>query len=393
MRIASVDAWSGVSGDMMLGALLGAGVDRRELEAALRTLPLGDWDLTVETVSRAGLSGIRVEVGFHADQPHRNLGDILGIVGRSGLPPRAAARTARAFESLAEAEAEAHGCRVGDVHFHEVGAVDSIVDMAGSFTGFDLLQVERVFCTGVATGFGTVECAHGILPVPAPATAFLLRGIPTHSGSEAAELTTPTGAAILATLVDSWTPPPGARWLSCGMGAGSRDARTPNLLRLSVGESLGDAPHGEEIFELVTLVDDMDPRILPRLQEAVLEAGAVDCYAHQCIGRKGRPAIEVTALCRAGAVEAVRTTVFRESPTLGIRVRVTGRTVLERAFVDVSTPWGSAVVKTGMLRGATVNAAPEYESCAELARSAGIPVRVVLDFVKGVAAGMIERRE
>jgi hypothetical protein len=378
MRIAAIDAWSGASGDMFLGALVDAGVDPGRIRSGLAGLP-GGWDLRSEVTTRAGLSGTAVTVAFGESHTHRDLSGILEIIAGAGLPPAVAGRSARAFELLAAAEARVHGIPVQEVHFHEVGAVDAMVDIAGTFLGFAELGVESVWCPAAATGWGTVSCAHGELPVPAPATAVLVEGIPVVSGPGPGELLTPTGAAILRVLVTHWSPPPPAVWRMSGCGAGKADPETPNLLRIRVGETASGEAGSEILLELATVIDDMDPRLFPQLQEAVMKAGALDCYALQGIGRKGRPALEAVVLCAASAREGVEKAVFHNSTTLGIRARLVERISLDRSIRTVTTPWGDVRIKEAYYQGRLCSATPEYSDCMEIARAAGVPVRVVLD--------------
>lgn len=397
MRIATIEAWSGAAGDMFLGALAGAGLDMARLEAEIRKVVPEGWAMSVSEVRRAGQSGTRVsiETGAPAGGPggHRHLAEILGMIDKAGLSAHASALCSGAFETLAAAEAKVHGCDVMDVHFHELGEIDSIVDIAGTMIGYDMLGITETWCPGVCTGWGTVSCAHGELPVPAPVTSVLLEGIPVVSGSVKAEMTTPTGAVLLTTLVDHWTPPPPAIWDSAGLGAGASDHPSPNLLRIRLGTpGVPCCPRMDEAVELVTLLDDMDPRLFPRLQEAVMAAGAVDCYAAHCTGRKGRPAVEITVVCRAEALEASIDALLRNSTTLGVRIRSAGFRTLDRSFIEVSTPWGTARLRAGVAGRRYVNVNPDFSDCEDLARRAGLPVRVVLDRLKTMASEL-EGRE
>lgn len=385
MRIAAVDAWSGASGDMFLGALVDAGVDPDRIRSGLAGLP-GGWDLRSEGTARAGLHGTAVTVSFPESHTHRGLSEVLEVISGAGLPPDVAGRTSRAFELLAAAEARVHGIPAEDVHFHEVGAVDAMVDVAGTFLGFAELGVESVWCPAVATGWGTVTCGHGVLPVPAPATAALVEGIPVVSGTGPGELLTPTGAAILRVLVTHWSPPPPAVWKVSGCGAGKADPPSPNLLRIRVGETASGEAGSEILLELATVIDDMDPRLFPQLQEAVMKAGALDCYALQGIGRKGRPALEAVVLCAASAREGVERAVFHNSTTLGIRARLVERISLDRSIRIVATPWGDVRIKEAFYQGRLCSSTPEYSDCMEIARAAGVPVRVVLDAARALVS-------
>lgn len=411
MRIASIEAWSGAAGDMFLGALVGAGLDLGLLERELRKVAPSGWSISASSVRRAGLAGMKVGiersmepgssamaegVGGHP-HPHcgggRSLPEILCMIKGAGLSTRASDLAVRAFRALAEAEAQVHGSSVEDVRFHEIGAIDSILDIVGTAVGFDLLGISETWCPGVATGWGTVRCSHGDLPVPAPATSILLRSIPTVSGSVEAELVTPTGAVLLSTLVDHWTPPPPAVWDKIGLGAGSADHPSPNLLRIRVGNpGIPCCRRTDEVLELVTLLDDMDPRLFPRLQDAVIAAGATDCYASHCIARKGRPAIEVTVVCSGESLETALDALLHNSTTLEVRIRPSGSRSLDRNIIEVDSQWGRARLRAGVVGGRYVNVNPEFADCVDLARKAGLPVRVVLDGLKAMASEL-EGRE
>jgi hypothetical protein len=395
MRLAVVDPFCGISGNMMLGALLDAGLDRDRLEGALRRLPLAGWRLEVSQVARAGLRGTLVEVVAPPGGPHRSLKDISGMISSAGLPDRAAAGSIRAFEMLAGAEARVHGCPVDEVHFHEVGAADAIIDITGAFLGLDLLGVDEVRSSPVATGYGTVVCAHGILPVPAPATALLLEGIPCFRSEVQGELTTPTGAAILRAAVSSWDvemPPHVPE--AVGMGAGSREMSCPNLLRVTLARLPGKRDESSEVLcELVTVVDDMDPRLWPELEKSLMAAGALDVCLIQCIGRKGRPAVEVTVLCHVELAPVLRTVIYTRTPTLGIRARTVERDRLAREIRDLETRFGKMRIKLSFMDGKPLRAEPEFADCAGAAQAAGLPAAAVLEEVRNLARSLLEARK
>lgn len=396
MRIAIFDPWSGISGNMVLGALLDAGLPVEDLEALLRRLPLEGWSLEVSRVKRGGLSGTLVEVAVPEERTHRHLGEITGMIRSAGLPRRVEDLSVAAFEALAAAEARVHSCTIEEVHFHETGAMDAILDIVGSFAGMHLLGVEDARSFPVATGWGTVTCGHGKLPVPAPATAVLLEGAVIRRGHSMAELTTPTGAAILTTLVRDWSSPhPECSVTGVGMGAGSRELEeAPNLLRIILGETGSAARWSrDECVEMVSLVDDMDPRLWPPLQKALLDAGAVDCYTLSGTGRKGRPALELTVLCPPEAEQRVLETLFEGSTTLGARIRTSARAVLPRRIVETATPWGSVRVKVALLGGRAVSAAPEMDDCLEIAEKAGVPPRRVLEAARSSALTLTDSQD
>jgi len=371
---------------MILGALLDNGLSLEELVAGLRVLPLSGWDIVASKVMRGGLSGTHVEVIIPHEHVHRHLSDIVALIEPSSLHPWVKQKALSAFSLLASAEASVHGIDVEKVHFHEVGAMDAIIDIVGSCLGLHLLGVHDVYSSSVAVGTGTVECAHGIMPVPAPATSRLLQGVPVVPTSEPSELTTPTGAAVLTALVESWDAPPAYVGVSSGMGAGSREGKTrANLLRLIIGLSAV-ADEGNSCLMIEAVIDDLDPRIWPVLNAGILAAGAFDCYARNCLGKKGRPAMELVVHLPESVRESVLSVVFAHSSTLGVRISDVERVVLQREFKQVSTRYGDVTIKLGYFSDRVVSAEPEFEECVALADAAGVPVKVVLQSARGVAA-------
>ncbi|OPL19833.1 MAG: hypothetical protein AVO35_02340 [Candidatus Aegiribacteria sp. MLS_C] len=380
MRIAVFDPWCGVSGNMVLGALLDAGVSLESLREMLSGLGLDGWEISCTEVVRGCLRGKLVHVTAPEGEPARHLSDILDLLSGSDLPEDVKVRASGAFEILAAAEAKVHGIGVEEVHFHEVGAMDAIIDITGAFCGLHLLGVEEVHSAPVSTGTGTLQSAHGILPVPAPATLGILSGIPVSPSGIPFEITTPTGAAILASAVTAWeTTPPPFRVGQVGYGAGDRELTRPNLIRVTVGETIPEAPWDQDrCIEVRTVIDDMDPRRWPDLSREVLEAGAVDCYASMCIGRKGRPALEAVVICHEDRLDDVLSAAFRHSTTLGARIGRFGRAVLKREHAAVSTEYGEIGVKRSYLAGELLHAEPEYGECSAAARRHGVPVSRVL---------------
>ncbi len=391
MKIAVFDPFCGASGNMILGALIDVGADQSSLIEMLSQLNLNGWKITAETVLKKSLRGTYVEVRIPLETESRGLRDIEKIIRNSNLPQSVIEKSLKSFQKLAEAEAEAHGIPVNEVHFHETGAMDAIIDIVGSFCCLHLLGIDRIFSSPIATGTGTVTCTHGVLPVPSPATIYLLRGIPTFPSGISSELTTPTGATILVTAVESWDTPPPMIPVRSGMGAGTFDLERPNLLRVTIGtqvESIG--WNHDNCIELRTILDDMDMRIWPDTADLILESGAFDCYAAMCIGRKGRPAIEVTVLCPSSMKDDVMECIFRNTTTLGIRIRETERAVLERDFIDTPTEFGTIPVKTSILEGEVIHMEPEYEDCARASRIHNVPVQTVITAAR-IAADQLKR--
>jgi uncharacterized protein (TIGR00299 family) protein len=389
MRTLYFDCFAGISGDMTLGALVGAGVDPFALKEHLSLLDLAGYEIDFEQVERAGISATRAVVRVTADeQQHRHLADISEIILRSRLVEPVKERAVRIFTRLAEAEARVHNVSVESVHFHEVGAVDAIVDVVGACIGFELLGVERFSASALHVGSGTVEMAHGRFPVPPPAVADLLRGAAVYSTDVVGELVTPTGAAIVATLCESFGRVPPMRLLAAGYGAGARDYENfPNVLRMLVGESEaegGGAGADESIVEgdeeltvVETNVDDVSPQVLGHVLEQALARGALDCYFTHVQMKKNRPGVLVTLLCRPAEREAMLDLLLAETPTLGARSHTVRRRALEREAVTVETEFGRIAVKVGRLRGRVVSATPEYEDCRAAALKAGVPLREV----------------
>ena len=381
MRCGYFDCFSGAAGDMILAAVIDAGCPVEALQKAVAQLALPGVRLSSQRVSRGGLGAtqVHVEVDASSQPHHRHLPEILSVIDAARLPPKVAERAAAVFRRLAEAEARVHRTDMEGVHFHEVGAADAIVDIVGACVGFAELGLERVYCSPIVTGCGTITCAHGVLPVPAPATAELLKGVPLAACDEVGELTTPTGAAILTTIAEGFGPPPAMRITSIGYGAGTREGhKRPNLLRLIVGATeQEEAAEREHVTVLEAQVDDATGQVLAHACERLLAAGALDAYIVPIIMKKGRPGQLLTVLCRPQDVAALEGIMLTETTTFGVRRHECLRSTLSRAHATVTTPFGEIRVKVGRRGGETVQAWPEYEDCAAAARKAGVPLRTV----------------
>lgn len=378
MRTAYFDCFSGISGDMTVGALIDAGLDFDELRARLATLNVPGYDLSVERVKKHGITGTKFHVHVHDPGPHhRRLKDIEALIHASALEPLVQARALAVFTRLAEAEAAIHATTVDLVHFHEVGAIDSIVDIVGTVTGLHLLGVQRVLASAVNVGAGFVRATHGVLPVPAPATAELLKGIPTYARGDDGELTTPTGAVLLATLGERFGPFPQMRVDHIGYGAGTKDLpHAPNLLRVFIGEDSGRGD-ADMIAVLEANIDDMNPEWFEYAQEQLFAQGALDVFYTPIFMKKNRPATKLTVLCDLGTVEPIVNALFRETSTFGVRTYEVRRQKLHRLSQTVDTPYGPIVVKVGRWRGQVMQISPEYESCRQAARHTGVPLKDV----------------
>ena len=434
MKALYIEPFAGISGNMLLGALLDAGVPFAYLQEEFSKLRLGDYELVHKSVNKSGIQAQYFNVVLpkeherrhdhehvheehcdhhhhhdhdhawmhaqgiahshdhdhdhehkHRHHEHRNLHDIEEILDHSELSEDVIAKAREVFLAIAKAEAKVHGSTVEEIHFHEVGAIDTIIDVVGNILALRYLGIEKVFTAPVNTGFGFVECAHGTMPVPAPATAELLQGIPNYRGTIDKEMTTPTGAALLKVLaVPVKEVPDGFAGETIGYGAGTRDVAIPNVLRINVGtwnaaEVSGKAADSavEKLLLLECNLDDLNPEIMPYVLEKLLAAGALDAWLQPIIMKKGRPAQTLKVLCRHDQRQALLNILFTETTTLGVRVIAVERTALERRWKTVQTPWGDVRVKEGLLGGKVVNAMPEFEDCKIVAEEKNIPLKDV----------------
>ena len=380
MRIAYFDAFGGISGDMTLGALVDAGVDAVALKNVVARLGL-PCELTFETVRRAGFRATLAKVVAAPEHVHRHLHHIETIIDKAELTPRQADLAKRIFRKLGEAEARAHGIDIGKVHFHEVGAVDSIVDIVCAAVGIDLLGVERIEASPLPPGRGTVKGAHGVMPLPAPATAELLKGIPLAESTADFEQTTPTGAAILATFADAFGPLPALTIEAIGLGAGTRDpVGSPNIVRLFVGQT-ATAKGSDRVWMLETNLDDVPGEVVGYTTQKLLAAGALDAFTTAIAMKKNRPGVMVSALCEESKIAVLEDILFRETATLGIRRYSVARHKLARESVVVETRFGPIRVKIASIDGRAPVFSPEHDDCARVALAGDLPLREVHDAV------------
>ena len=378
MKICYLDCFSGISGDMLLGALADAGAGQAELRAGIAKLGLDGVELKFEKCLRAGIGGTNLIVEVAKDQQHRSLSRIEEIIQASALDEEVKKRSVEIFRRLGEAEAAIHQTPVEKVHFHEVGALDSITDIVGACIGFQLLGIEKIYCSPLNLGSGTIRAAHGVLPVPAPATAALVKGIPTYSDGPAAELTTPTGAAIVATLASEFGAMPAMRSSLIGYGAGDRNfTGRANLLRVIVGEQ-SQAGEATEVFVIDANIDDMNPQIAGHVRERLLEAGALDVTMAPVYMKKDRPGFMISVLAKPADREKLGALLFAETTTLGIRMYLAQRRVLERTWRRVTTKYGDIQVKVASENGAVRNFTPEYDDCRKIALGKGVPLKDVI---------------
>lgn len=384
MRALYLDCFSGAAGDMILGALLDAGAPEAAVREALAALPLEGFDVEVRTVTRASLRATKVDVTVAGGHARRGPREIEALLQDAPLPPGIRDRARRVFALLTEAEAKVHGIAPEEVHFHEVGAVDAIVDVVGCAAALEALAPERVFASPVATGRGIVQAAHGPIPVPAPAVVELLHGVPLEErGTE--ELVTPTGAAILREAVHEFGPMPPMTVTASGYGAGTRDPAMPNVVRALVGETTGATP-ADTMLQIDANIDDMSPELLPHAVEALLAAGAVDAWVTPVVMKKGRPGYVLSALAPAPERDRVVDVFLRETTTFGVRMHEVAREVLDRSWVEVDVEGYAVRVKTGSRGGVVVTAAPEFEDARRAAKATGIPLKDVYELALRAAS-------
>lgn len=391
MRHAHFDCVSGVAGDMTLAALVSAGWPAAELEALPARLGLMGVTIAITPVRRGPFAAVHVDVRSDERQPHRHLHHIDAILDRADLPTHVRDQAKAVFRRLAEAEAEVHGSTVQKVHFHEVGAVDAIVDIAGALLGLDALGVTRVSASVLPLGRGSVDSQHGRIPVPAPATALLLRGVPVVGGPVEGELVTPTGAALLATLAGSWGDPPAMRLASVGTGAGTKDFPDhPNILRLLIGDvapATGGAPEERTVTVLETALDDANPQYVAAAVQGLLADGALDAMVAPVTMKKGRTGMWLVVVAEPGDARRLADRLLRETPTLGVRMRDERRVELPRRAAEVDTPYGPVRVKVAILPSGGERVMPEFESVAEVAARSGVPLQDVSAAVLGARSG------
>jgi len=378
MKIAYFDCFAGISGDMILGALVDAGLELEVLQGELSKLRLEGFRLEAKKVKRCAITGTKVEVVIeHPQHSHRHLSHILEVIQGSSLSPQVQADCQTIFTRLAEAEAKIHGTSVEHVHFHEVGALDSIVDIVGSAIGLRHLGLGKIFSSPLHLGSGFVMAEHGKLPVPAPATAELVKEVPTYSTEVAGELTTPTGAAIITTLASQFGSMPFMKIQSVGYGAGSKEFPSlPNLLRLMVGEVDGDLEE-DTIAILESNIDDMNPQFFETLWERLFQAGALDVYLTPIFMKKSRPAIKLTVLSPPEKVNDCNRILFEETTTFGVRISQAMRKKLLREIKEIETRYGRVRIKVGKMGDEITDLCPEYDDCRTLANRLHLSVREI----------------
>lgn len=379
MRLAYLDCASGISGDMTLGALVDAGADLGAISDGVASLGLPGVHIVASEVKKKGFRATQITIEHEPEHKHRHLHHITDMIDAGALTPPQKELAKRIFRLLGEAEAKVHGTTIRKVHFHEVGAIDSIADIVGAAIGFNLLGVERVVCSPIPTGRGFIEIAHGRVSVPAPATAELLTGVPLAPCEVEAELTTPTGAAIVAALAQSFGPVPPMTIEKIGYGAGQRDLESqPNLLRLLIGEAVG-VRSSEQVWVLETNVDDTSGELIGHACERLLAAGALDVTTTPVQMKKNRPGVTISVLCAKGEIEKLEAILFHETNTLGIRRWPVERHTLKREKRTVDTEFGPIDGVVAHVDADTTTFSPEYESCRRVAAERSMPLRLVYE--------------
>ena len=394
MKIAYFDCFAGASGDMILGALLDAGLTIERLREEISKLQLSHYELDVEKVVKKGIGGSQAHVTIdqdHHHHHHRHLSHIKDIIEKSDLDAPIKEKSTEIFVRLAEAEARVHRSSVESVHFHEVGAMDAIIDVVGGVIGLTALGIDKVFCSPLHVGSGTIECAHGTLPVPAPATAELIKGKPVYSTGIKGELLTPTGAAILTTLSSGFGPMPAMTVGHIGYGAGTADPGIPNLLRVAIGEARDDTGDYdvEQTVLIETNIDDMNPQLYDYLIGLLLNEGALDVFLTPVQMKKNRPGTLLSVICLPHAVGKFSDILMQETTTIGLRWRVENRIKARRLIKEIDTIHGPIHIKLAQNNGQIINLTPEYEDCKRVALEKNIPLKNILDDVRSAALKQI----
>lgn len=384
MKIAYFDCFSGISGDMTLGALADLMADPSFLSDELQKLNLRGYSLSFKKVKQGVIEATKAVVKITDSSPSaRKFTDISGLIEGSSLSDRTQKGSMKIFRRLAEAEAAVHGTTVEEVHFHEVGAIDSIVDIVGSVIGIHHLNISKIVSSPLNTGSGFVKCDHGTLPVPPPAVMKLLEGFPCFSSGVQQELTTPTGAAIITTLTDEFGPLPKMNVEKAGYGAGDSNLKeTPNVLRIILGDSIPESKSTDELYILETNIDDMNPEFYDAVMEKLFEAGAVDVFLTPIIMKKNRPATKLSLLANRQNIDQIADEVLKNTTSFGVRYYPVQRTMLEREFQEIETAFGKVKVKIGKRDGKIYQVSPEYDQCKEISKKQNIPIKKVYEEIQ-----------
>jgi uncharacterized protein (TIGR00299 family) protein len=381
MKILYLDCFAGISGDMMVGALLNLGVPLDHLKKELSKLPLTNYDIRAKEVDRQNIAAIKLSVKAEEKGVVRTWPNVKNLIVESDLPDAVKDKSLEIFLKLAEAECKIHRKNLNQIHFHEVGAVDSIVDIVATVIGIEYLKVKKVFASEIATGMGMVKTEHGIFPVPSPATLEILKNVPIYSSNITSELTTPTGAAIVKTYVNDFGPLPPIAVDNIGYGAGSKELTIPNVLRILMGNLL-QKHEDDELVVLETNIDDFNPEFYEFVMNKLTEKGALDVWMAPIYMKKNRPGVTFAILAQSGTEEELINLLFEETSTLGVRVSKVTRKKAERKIINVGTEYGKIAVKIADYKGKLTNISPEYRDCANIAHQKGVPIKKVYDAAK-----------
>ena len=385
MKIAYFDCFAGAGGDMIAGSMLDAGLNEKFLKAQIASLGIKSLKIKIKGTSRAGLRCLSFEPIAPQQHYHRNLKEITQIISRSGIGKNAKQTAVEIFDKLAKAEAKIHGKKPGEIHFHEIGAVDSIVDIVSASSGYHFFKsvgVEKFYSSALSVGSGTVKSAHGLLPVPAPATVELLKGVPIIEGPAKAELLTPTAAAILTTIVDCFGPLPAMKIEKIGYGAGTRESEEfPNCLRLIIGQATSETADTDSVYLMETNIDDVSGELIGYVTDRLFDDGALDVFTTPIYMKHNRPAVKLSVISEIKDAQKFEEILFNEGLTFGIRRQIIQRSKLFRSFETVKTKYGNIKIKIGSLNGRIVNIKPEFSDCCEAATKHKIPVKLVIETV------------
>lgn len=375
-----LDCHAGIAGDMLLSALVDLGADPKIIESELKQLPIDDFALHFQKKVKQGINAMTLNIDFHEHHHHRKASDIFKLIDDSRLSERVKQRSKAIFYTIAHAEAKIHGMTIEDVHFHEVGAMDSIIDIIGGCIALEQLGIDTLYCSPIPTGNGKINIAHGIYPIPAPATAEILKNIPLAEFDVQSELTTPTGAAFAKSLVTQFGPFPSATMQEIGYGAGNKDFDFPNVLRFIQFQDNQQSSH-DKVQVMECQIDDMTPEMLGHFMDKSLNHGALDVYYTPITMKKNRPAIQLTVLCKVNDKETMENLVLTHTSSLGIRSYTVNRHILTRAFRDVDTPYGQIKVKFALKNGQILKMKPEFEDIKSISEHKNIPLQQVYNTV------------
>lgn len=388
MKKVFFDCFSGISGNMILGALLDAGLSEEDLRGAITALPIDNYEIKISRVNKLGINAVYVDVISGENHPHRHLRHINDIILQSSLPEQVKEMSIKVFTNLAQVEAKVHGTTLEKVHFHEVGAVDAIIDIVGACYGFYKLGISEIIVSPLHVGSGMVKCAHGLMPIPAPATAELLRGMPFYSKEIKGELVTPTGAAIISTIASKTMEQPNFLIEAIAYGAGTWDLSIPNVVRMYMGVQEKVEFDTDVVRIIESNIDDMNPELFEYVCQKLFQAGALDVYMTPIYMKKGRIGILISVLSNLENNQPLLEIIFKETTTLGVRINCVERKKLTRKYQKINTELGEITIKIGMSQGQIMNVAPEYEDCKRIAQETGLPLKEIYQIALKEFSGM-----